>query len=56
MDDGTLRERLWRGFARLQTLLGGDAAGGVIAQEEGVVASFVPGAPRSVQVGIQYGF
>src|SRR3712207_3828170 len=47
MDDGTLRERLWQGFARLQTLLGGDAAGGVIAEEVGVVASFVPGAPDS---------
>jgi len=47
MDDGTLRERLWQGFARLQTLLGGDAAGGVIAEEDAVVASFVPGAPDS---------
>src|SRR3712207_3540830 len=47
MDDGTLRERLWQGFARLQTLLGGDAAGGVIAEGEGVVASFVPSAPDS---------
>ena len=47
MDDGTLRERLWQGFAQLQTLLGGEAAGGVIVQEHGVVASFVPGAPDS---------
>jgi ribosomal protein S18 acetylase RimI-like enzyme len=47
MDDGTLRERLWQGFAQLQTLLGGEAAGGVIVQERGVVASFVPGAPDS---------
>ena len=47
MDDGTLRERLWQGFARLQTLLGGDAAGGVVVEEHGVVASFVPGAPDS---------
>jgi ribosomal protein S18 acetylase RimI-like enzyme len=47
MDDGTLRERLWQGFARLQTLLGGDAAGGVVAEEAGIVASFVPGAPDS---------
>ena len=47
MDDGTLRERLWQGFAQLQTLLGGDAAGGVVAEETGIVASFVPGAPDS---------
>lgn len=47
MDDGTLRDRLWRGFARLQTLLGGDAAGGVIAEQPGMVASFVPNAPDS---------
>jgi GNAT superfamily N-acetyltransferase len=47
MDDGTLRERLWQGFARLQMLLGGDAAGGVVTEEEGIVASFVPGAPDS---------
>jgi len=47
MDDGVLRERLWLGFARLQTLLGGDAAGGVIVEEPGVVASFVPHAPDS---------
>ena len=47
MDDGTLRERLWQGFARLQTLLGGEAAGGVIVEEHGIVASFVPSAPDS---------
>ena len=47
MDDGTLRERLWQGFARLQTLLGGEAAGRVIAEERGIVASFVPAAPDS---------
>jgi ribosomal protein S18 acetylase RimI-like enzyme len=47
MDDGTLRDRLWQGFAQLQTLLGGDAAGGVVTEEEGIVASFVPGAPDS---------
>ena len=47
MDDGTLRERLWQGFARLQTLLGGEAAGGVVVEEHGIVASFVPGAPDS---------
>jgi GNAT superfamily N-acetyltransferase len=47
MDDSTLRERLWQGFARLQTLLGGEAAGGVVVEEHGVVASFVPAAPDS---------
>ncbi len=47
MDDGTLRDRLWQGFARLQTLLGGDAAGGVVTAEGGIVASFVAGAPDS---------
>jgi ribosomal protein S18 acetylase RimI-like enzyme len=47
MDDGTLRDRLWQGFARLQTLLGGDAAGGVVVEEAGIVASFVVGAPDS---------
>ena len=30
MDDGTLQERLWQGFARLQTLLGGEGVGGVV--------------------------
>ena len=39
MDDGTLRDRLWQGFARLQTLLGGEAAGGVVVEEHGIVAS-----------------
>jgi GNAT superfamily N-acetyltransferase len=47
MDDATLRDRLWEGFARLQTLLGGEAAGGVVVEEQGVVASFVPHAPDS---------
>ena len=47
MDDGTLRDRLWQGFAQLQTLLGGDAAGGTVTEEDGIVASFVPGAPDS---------
>ena len=47
MDDGTLRHRLWQGFAQLQTLLGGDAAGGVVVQERGIVASVVPAAPDS---------
>jgi ribosomal protein S18 acetylase RimI-like enzyme len=47
MDDGTLRQRLWLGFARLQTLLGGQAAGGVVIERPGVVASIVPAAPES---------
>jgi GNAT superfamily N-acetyltransferase len=47
MDDGTLQERLWQGFARLQTLLGGEGVGGVVVEEHEVVASFVPGAPDS---------
>jgi GNAT superfamily N-acetyltransferase len=47
MDDGMLRDRLWQGFARLQTLLGGDAAGGVVTDEGEIVASFVAGAPDS---------
>ena len=47
MDDGTLRDRLWQGFARLQSLLGGDAAGGVVTDEAEIVASFVAGAPDS---------
>ena len=47
MDDGTLQERLWQGFARLQSLLGGQAAGGAVVEEHGIVASFVPSAPDS---------
>jgi GNAT superfamily N-acetyltransferase len=47
MDDAGLRDRLWRGFAELQKLLGGRAAGGAILEREGVVASFVPSAPDS---------
>jgi GNAT superfamily N-acetyltransferase len=47
MDDGTLRDRLWQGFARLQTLLGGEAAGGAVTDAGGIVASFVAGAPDS---------
>ena len=35
MDDATLRERLWLGFARLQTLLGGQAAGGEVLERPG---------------------
>jgi ribosomal protein S18 acetylase RimI-like enzyme len=47
MDDATLRDRLWLGFARLQVLLGGQAAGGEVLEEPGLVASFVPAAPDS---------
>ena len=47
MDDGTLRDRLWHGFARLQTLLGGEATGGTVVEEHGIVASFVPAASDS---------
>jgi ribosomal protein S18 acetylase RimI-like enzyme len=47
MDDAMLRDRLWLGFAQLQTLLGGQAARGDVLQEHGIVASFVPGAPDS---------
>ncbi len=47
MDEGTLRDRLWHGFAQLQMLLGGQAAAGTILEGDGVVASFVPAAPDS---------
>ena len=47
MEDATLRDRLWLGFARLQTMLGGQAAGGAVIEEHGIVASFVPTAPDS---------
>jgi ribosomal protein S18 acetylase RimI-like enzyme len=47
MDDGTLRTRLWAGFARLQTLLGGHAGPGSVIEREGLVASVVPSAPES---------
>jgi ribosomal protein S18 acetylase RimI-like enzyme len=47
MDDSALRERLWLGFARLQMLLGGQAAGGSVVEREGLVASVVPTAPDS---------
>lgn len=47
MEDATLRERLWTGFARLQMLLGGQATGGSVTEEHGIVASFVPNAPDS---------
>ena len=47
MDDATLRERLWQGFARLQAVLGGKAAGGAVMDQPGLLASFVPQAPDS---------
>jgi GNAT superfamily N-acetyltransferase len=47
MDDAALRRRLWDGFARLQTLLGGHAGAGSVLDRDGVVASVVPGAPES---------
>ncbi len=47
MDEGTLRDRLWHGFAQLQVLLGGQAAGGAVVEEHGIVASFVPATPQS---------
>jgi GNAT superfamily N-acetyltransferase len=47
MDDGVLRLRLWDGFARLQTLLGGQAGPGAVLERDGLVASVVPSAPAS---------
>jgi ribosomal protein S18 acetylase RimI-like enzyme len=47
MDDAALRTRLWDGFARLQTLLGGHAGPGRVLEAEGLVASVVPNAPES---------
>jgi GNAT superfamily N-acetyltransferase len=47
MDDATLRDRLWLGFARLQALLGGQAAGGEVVERPDLIASFVPQAPDS---------
>lgn len=47
MDEATLRNRLWEGFARLQTLLGRHAMHGSVIQAPGVVASVVPAAPES---------
>jgi ribosomal protein S18 acetylase RimI-like enzyme len=47
MDEGTLRARLWDGFARLQTLLGGHAGPGRVIEADGLVASVVPNAPES---------
>jgi GNAT superfamily N-acetyltransferase len=47
MDEATLRARLWAGFARLQTLLGGHAGDGLVLERDGLVASVVPSAPDS---------
>ena len=47
MDEGTLRVRLWDGFARLQLLLGGHAGPGRTLERDGLVASVVPNAPDS---------
>jgi ribosomal protein S18 acetylase RimI-like enzyme len=47
MDEGTLRVRLWDGFARLQLLLGGHAGKGHTLERPGLVASIVPSAPDS---------
>jgi ribosomal protein S18 acetylase RimI-like enzyme len=47
MDEGTLRVRLWDGFAQLQLLLGGHAGKGRTLERDGLVASIVPNAPDS---------
>jgi ribosomal protein S18 acetylase RimI-like enzyme len=47
VDEGTLKARLWNGFARLQLLLGGHAGPGRTLEREGLVASIVPNAPDS---------
>jgi ribosomal protein S18 acetylase RimI-like enzyme len=47
MDEGTLRVRLWDGFAELQLLLGAHAGPGKTLQRDGLVASIVPNAPDS---------
>jgi GNAT superfamily N-acetyltransferase len=47
MDDATLRHRLWQGFARLQALLGGEAAQGRVVETSDLTASVVPKAPDS---------
>jgi ribosomal protein S18 acetylase RimI-like enzyme len=47
VDEGTLRLRLWEGFARLQLLLGGHAGLGRTLERDGLVASVVPNAPDS---------
>jgi ribosomal protein S18 acetylase RimI-like enzyme len=47
VDEGTLRVRLWDGFARLQLLLGGHAGQWHTLERPGLVASIVPNAPDS---------
>jgi ribosomal protein S18 acetylase RimI-like enzyme len=47
MEDDVLRQRLWEGFASLQTLLGGSTRRGDVLRTEGLVASIVPTAPES---------
>jgi GNAT superfamily N-acetyltransferase len=47
VEEGTLKARLWSGFARLQLLLGGHAGPGRTLEREGLVASIVPNAPDS---------
>lgn len=47
MDEGTLKARLWDGFAELQLLLGGHAGPGRTFECDGLVASVVPNAPDS---------
>ena len=47
MDEGTLRMRLWEGFAELQLLLGAHAGPGRTLERDGLVASIVPTAPDS---------
>jgi ribosomal protein S18 acetylase RimI-like enzyme len=47
VDEGTLKLRLWEGFARLQLLLGGHAGPGRTLERDGLVASIVPNAPDS---------
>jgi GNAT superfamily N-acetyltransferase len=47
MDEGTLRSRLWEGFALLQALLGHHSMQGAVIDGPGYVASVVPAAPES---------
>jgi GNAT superfamily N-acetyltransferase len=47
MDAGSLRVRLWDGFAELQLLLGAHAGPGRTLERDGLVASIVPNAPDS---------
>jgi ribosomal protein S18 acetylase RimI-like enzyme len=47
MDVGSLRARLWDGFAQLQLLLGAHAGPGKTLERDGLVASIVPNAPDS---------